>query len=132
MQYLDENETIFPPHSPVTPSLSPISGVDKLWELETDNTYLKYLYPRITRQISEFVEEECDKMEYEGSLMFDVFPDKTALQIMAAGIASDFKKENPDVYPDQPNLLRDMIEVVLFHEIMYRRNRYRNHKRLYL
>ena len=49
-------------------------------ELEADNSYLKYLYPKITRQISEFVEEECDKMEYEGSLMFDVFPDKIALQ----------------------------------------------------
>ena len=100
--------------------------------METDNSYLKYLYPKITRQISDFVENECDKMEYEGSLMFDLFPDKVALQMMAAGIATQFKKENPDVYPDQPELLRDMIEVVLFHEIMYRRNRYRNHKRLYL
>ena len=100
--------------------------------METDNTYLKYLYPKITRQISEFVEEECDKMEYEGSLMFDLFPDKTALQLMAAGITEEFKKKYPDAYPDEGTLLRDMIEVVLFHEIMYRRNRYRNHKRLYL
>lgn len=132
MHYYDKNEDLFRANPGATPTLSPISGVDKLWEMETDNSYLKYLYPKITRQISEFVENECDKMEYEGSLMFDLFPDKTSLQIMAAGIANAFKKENPDVYPEQPELLRDMIEVVLFHEIMYRRNRYRNHKRLYL
>lgn len=114
------------------PTYPPASGTVKLWEMETDNTYLKYLYPKITRQISEFVEEECDKMEYEGSLMFDLFPDKTALQLMAAGITEEFKKKYPDAYPEEGTLLRDMIEVVLFHEIMYRRNRYRNHKRLYL
>lgn len=71
-------------------------------------------------------------MEYEGSLMFDVYPDKTALQITAAGIERDFRKKYPDAYPEEGTLLRDMIEVVYFHEIMYRRSRYRNHKRLYL
>lgn len=71
-------------------------------------------------------------MEYEGSLMLDVFPDKIALQLMAAGIAGEFTKKYPDSYPEEGRLLRDMIEVVLYHEIMYRRNRYRNHKRLYL
>ena len=132
MHYMDKNEELFRSHYPATPTMPPVSSIDKLWEMETDNSYLKYMYQKITRQISDFVENECDKMEYEGSLMFDLFPDKVALQMMAAGIATQFKKENPDVYPDQPELLRDMIEVVLFHEIMYRRNRYRNHKRLYL
>ena len=51
---------------------------------------------------------------------------------MAAGIEKDFRKKYPDAYTQEGTLLRDMIEVVLFHEIMYRRNRYRNHKRLYL
>ena len=85
----------FDNHPPYVPTYPPALGSQKLMELEADNSYLKYLYPKITRQISEFVEEECDKMEYEGSLMFDVFPDKIALQLMAAGIAVDTKK-----YPD--------------------------------
>ena len=93
---------------------------------------MKELYPRRMKELLAYVEEECDKMEYEGSLMFDVFPDKIALQLMAAGIAGEFTKKYPDSYPEEGRLLRDMIEVVLYHEIMYRRNRYRNHKRLYL
>ena len=71
----------FDNRSPYVPTYPPALGSQKLMELEADNSYLKYLYPKITRQISEFVEEECDKMEYEGSLMFDVFPDKIALQL---------------------------------------------------
>ena len=82
----------FDNQTPYVPTYPPALGSQKLMELEADNSYLKYLYPKITRQISEFVEEECDKMEYEGSLMFDVFPDKIALQLMAAGIAGEFTK----------------------------------------
>lgn len=129
--------------TPAVPSMMPASGRAKLWEMEEDNAYLNYLYPQITRQIRNFVEEACDKLEYDGSLMFDAYPDKTSLQIMAGQIMNDFMKKYPDAYKkDFPQgeissdgyhkMLRDMIEIILFHEVMYRRNRYRNHKRLYL
>lgn len=127
---------------PAVPTMAPASGRAKLWEMEEDNAYLNYLYPQVTRQIREFTEEACDKLEYEGSLMFDVYPDKTSLRLMAGEILADFRKKYPDAYKTEASnenasgngdaMLRDMIEVVLFHEIMYRRNRYRNHKRLYL
>lgn len=129
---------------PATPSIPPVSGRAKLWEMEEDNAYLNYLYPQVTRQIREFTEEACDKLEYEGSLMFDDYPDKTTLRLMAGEILLDFRKKYPNAYKTEASsenapgsvngdtMLRDMIEVVLFHEIMYRRNRYRSHKRLYL
>ena len=79
--------------SPLIPPLTPVYGAGRLWELEDDDAYLKYLYPQITRQISEFVEEVCDQMEHEGSLMFDQYPDRTALQILASGIEKDFRKK---------------------------------------
>ena len=120
------------PEMPVLPDMQPIGGCMKLWELEEDDAYLKYLYPLITRRICEFVEDICDQMEFEGSLMFDACPDKTALQITASGIARDFEKKYPDEMPEDKKLFRDLIEVVLYHEILYRRSRYRNHKRLYL
>ncbi len=132
MDKFDNSDFLFYFDHPAVPGLPPALGSAKLWEMEDDNSYLKYLYPQITRQISEFVEEECDKLEYDGSIMFDTYPDRTALQVMAAGISRKFKEKYPDAYPNQDKLLRDMVEVVLFHEIMYRRNRYRNHKRLYL
>lgn len=77
---------------PAVPTMVPASGRAKLWEMEEDNAYLNYLYPQVTRQIREFTEEACDKLEYEGSLMFDVYPDKTSLRLMAGEILTDFRK----------------------------------------
>lgn len=132
MNRYENPDFLFHFDEPAVPSMEPVSGAMKLWEMEEDNSYLKFLYPQITQQITEFVEDSCDRMEYEGSLMFDDYPDKTALRIIASGIEKDFRKKYPDSYTQEGTLLRDMVEVVLFHEIMYRRNRYRNHKRLYL
>lgn len=45
-------------------------------EYERDMDRLKSMYPSEVRFIQELVEEECDKMEYEGSMMFDEYPDR--------------------------------------------------------
>ena len=49
-------------------------------EYERDMERLKRLYPEEVRQIQELVEDECDKMEYEGSMMFDETPDRLMLR----------------------------------------------------
>ena len=49
-------------------------------EYERDMQKLKDLYPKEVKSIQVLVEDECDKMEYEGSLMFDEYPDKLMLR----------------------------------------------------
>lgn len=49
-------------------------------EYEKDMDRMKELYPREVGKILEYVEDECDKMEYEGSLMFDEYPDRLMLE----------------------------------------------------
>lgn len=49
-------------------------------EYERDMERMKELYPRSVKSILEIIEEECDKMEYEGSLMFDEYPDRMMLE----------------------------------------------------
>lgn len=49
-------------------------------EYEKDMQKLKDLYPKEVKSIQVLVEDECDKMEYEGSLMFDEYPDKLMLR----------------------------------------------------
>ena len=46
---------------------------------EDDILYMRRMYPAIGREITEFVEDECDKMEYAGSMMFDQYPDKLSV-----------------------------------------------------
>lgn len=116
---------------PAVPSMQPVFGAGKLWEMENDYSYLKYLYPDICSKITELVEEECDQLEYDGSFIFDAYPDKISLQQMAAGILKKCNEKDPETFPRDNAHIREMIEIVLYNEILFRRNRYRNRKRLY-
>ncbi|MFP3155715.1 hypothetical protein LQZ18_15055 [Lachnospiraceae bacterium ZAX-1] len=49
-------------------------------EYERDIQRLRGLYPKEVCDIHKYVEEECDKMEYDGSLMFDEYPDRLMLR----------------------------------------------------
>ena len=59
----------------------------------TDLEYMKSLYPDLPKRILPYVEEECDRMEYTGSVMFDVYPDKLQLRIMCNRICENVKKQ---------------------------------------
>ena len=96
-------------------------------EYERDMQKLKDMYPKEVRSIQAMVEDECDKMEYEGSLMFDEYPDRVLL----------FKTAN-DIYDNAMVLtqtdrsgkgrdrdLLDVIQVLLYDEMYRRRGRRR-------
>ena len=44
-------------------------------EYEKDCRRMQELYPRDARQIQSLVDRECDRMEYEGSMMYDRYPE---------------------------------------------------------
>lgn len=66
-------------------------------EYEKDMRKLKDLYPKEVRAIQEMVEDECDKMEYEGSLMFDEYPDKIMLNQIVKRIYNNMAVQKMDV-----------------------------------
>lgn len=117
---------------PALPGLEPLMGVGKLWETENDYSYLKFLYPDICTKASEYIEDECDRLEYDGSFIFDSYPDKVSLQRLAMKILKKCHEKAPDTYPLESPHIREIIEILLYQEILFRRNRYRNRKRLYL
>ena len=109
-------------------------------EYEKDMERMKELYPREVKSILEMVEDECDKMEYEGSLMFDEYPDRFMLEqiidrIMERarepeeGMEMVQRRESPQPSFGPPmgrrNDLRNLIGVLLNHEIYRRRCRHR-------
>ena len=96
-------------------------------EYEKDMERMKELYPKRMKELLAYVEEECDKMEYDGSMMFDEYPDKVLL----------FKTAN-DIYDNVMALektdragrgkdkdLLDVIQVLLYDEMYRRRGRRR-------
>ncbi|MDO5423498.1 MAG: hypothetical protein Q4F41_07210 [Eubacteriales bacterium] len=118
-------------------------------ENDRDMERLKEMYPDVAREILQYVEEECDKMEYEGSMMFDEQPDQVQLERIVRSIYDRMKdrfelpegddtdeamamnQETRRRYPPGANWLGDMIQVILFQEMHRRRCRHRNCRKWY-
>ncbi len=95
-------------------------------EYEKDMERMKELYPREVKNIMEMVEEECDKMEYEGSLMFDEYPDRFMLEQITDRIADSVREPEHTMESSQRrDDLRNLIGVLLNHEMYRRRCRHR-------
>lgn len=66
-------------------------------EYARDLDKLKGMYPKEVRAIQELVEDECDKMEYEGSLMFDEYPDRVMVNRIVKRIYDASAGNQPDI-----------------------------------
>ncbi|MCD7716285.1 MAG: hypothetical protein LUI39_07525 [Lachnospiraceae bacterium] len=87
---------------------------------ERDFRMLQGMYPNAAKELLELVEEECDRLEYEGSPMFDEYPDYTTIYTLQKRIADAArKKAGGDSAPE------DLIRVMLLQEMHRRRSRYR-------
>lgn len=80
-----------------------------------DGEFLKSLYPGEIMELQLLVEEKCDQLEYDGSIMFDQYPDKVRVLKVAESIWS--QRENSD---------RNLTEVLVVNEMLRRRMRRRN------
>lgn len=126
-------------------------------EYEKDIERMKELYPRNVKKVLEMVEDECDKMEYEGSLMFDEYPDRMMLDKLVDQIYNQAKQEKEQIQmeeyqqdflvanqrppmrppgprppmppPGRRDDLRDLIGVLLNNEMYRRRCRHRRCRR---
>lgn len=92
-----------------------------------DFEYIKSLYPATAKRILPYVEEECDRMEYDCSMMYDEYPDKLQLLLMGKRIYDKAEKEeeNPGEW------LRDLVQVMLYQELYKRRSDRRKYNRKY-
>ena len=118
--------------------------------LERDLRMLQSMYPEAAKMILPHIEEACDKMEYEGSPMYDQYPDQTTVWRVQDEIYRNVQDQFPPVEnqedvdeifsmqysgkrrnPPGKNWLEDMIRVLLLQEMHHRRCRHRNCRRRY-
>ena len=97
------------------------------WEDEKarDQRKFRELYPALARQIQPLVEEECDRMEYDGSMMYDEYPDQLQLRMMCRRIYDRMAEEEGET----GDWLMELIQVMTYHELCQRRCEYRNCRR---
>ena len=110
------------------------------------------MYPKEAKRIQRVVEEECDKMEYDGSLMFDEYPDRVMVQKLCDDIynkvydntTAEVETEQyrdrrpgggfpppPPPPPRRDRGGRDLIEILLFDEMFRRRCRHNRCRRFW-
>ena len=105
-----------------------------------DFEYLKSMYPEIAKNVLPYVEEECDRMAYESSMIYDQYPDKLQLRMMCGRICENikrnkklFRSENmAGISSDTDHggrWLRDLVEVMLYQELYRRRSGRRRMRR---
>ena len=105
-------------------------------EYEKDMDRMKELYPREVKRILEYVEDECDRMEYEGSLMFDEYPDRMMMERITDRIYQNVKEDASEEMMEQTKAqeiagshLKSLIGVMLNNEMYRRRCRHRRCRR---
>ncbi|MCI6431786.1 MAG: hypothetical protein SPF19_01010 [Oliverpabstia sp.] len=116
---------------------------DQEREQEKDLQLMQSYYSRRASRIQQKVERECDRMEYDGSMMFDEYPDKFMMEHLCRKIEREIlsedekedqqqsKTETRAMERDRGDGLRDLIGVLLFNEMFRRRCRHRRCRRFF-
>ena len=105
-----------------------------------DFEYLKSMYTEIAKNVLPYVEEECDRMAYESSMIYDQYPDKLQLRMMCGRICENIKR-NKKLFRSESmagissdtdhggRWLRNLVEVMLYQELYRRRSGRRRMRR---
>ena len=93
--------------------------------MRRDLEYMKSIYPATAKRLVPYIDEECDRMEYDGSMMYDEYPDQLQLRMMCRRIYDQVAagEEKPGEW------LKDLIQVMTYQELCHRRCEHRNLRR---
>ena len=93
-----------------------------------DFEYFQQTYPLEVKRYMQKIAEILDQFDYEGSMIYDEYPDRYSLQRLAGTIVQILKREEQD-FPEGKRTsadkwiwLQDMIQVLLCNEICKRRH----------
>jgi hypothetical protein len=87
---------------------------------ERENDLLKSWYSERIRSLREAVEEECQRLDYEGSRIYDEYPDRFMLKRDCSRICEK-KIKNTDIMDEEAQ--KFLLETLFWQEISRRRCR---------
>ena len=93
-----------------------------------DLEYLQQMYPSDAKKYQKMIAGILDKIDYEGSLIYDEYPDRWQLYKLSGEILERIKREeiqaSPDViFPEEKwKWLGDLVQILLFYEVYKRRH----------
>ena len=82
-----------------------------------DREYLQSMYPATAKKIFPYIQEECDRQEYEGSMIYDEYPDKLQLCLMCRRAYEQvMKQEKWEKETYTPEQIREIVEILMYQE----------------
>ncbi|MGI6007017.1 MAG: hypothetical protein ACOX8E_05945 [Ruminococcus sp.] len=92
---------------------------------EREARLMKSFYPQTAARVQKLVEQECDRLEYDGSMMYDEYPDKFMMEHICRRIEEEV--ENSEIHAQERKgpEISDLIRVLFFNELYRRRCRRR-------
>ena len=100
-----------------------------------DVEYLKSMYPMTVKRILPYVEAECDRMAYAGSVIYDEYPDQLQIRLMCNRIYEKVQQNMEQGMEMQASKtddrLRELVQILVFQELYHRRCQHRRDRKKY-
>ena len=97
-----------------------------------DLEYLQQMYPAEAKKYQKMVAGILDKLDYEGSMIYDEYPDRWQMYKLSQDILDRIRrqeeKENPDkeIPKEKWEWASDLVQIILFYEVYKRRHNNHN------
>lgn len=106
-----------------------LSNEDRILE---DMEYLQQMYPSYAKKYQSVIVSVVDKVDYDGSFIYDQYPDKLTLMRMVQSIMTVVKanEENTELTPgesvpweEKEQWIRELVTVLMYNDIIRRRRK---------
>ena len=91
-----------------------------------DLEYLQQMYPTQAKKYQKIIAETLDHLDYEGSMIYDEYPDKWQIYRLTQMIVDKISKSEGEPADMDPDRTAEFVQVILFYEIYRRRHTNRN------
>ena len=97
-----------------------------------DLEYLQQMYPAEAKRYQKMIAGILDKLDYEGSMIYDEYPDRWQLYKLAQDILERIRRDEESKNPDKEipkekwEWASDLVQIILFYEVYKRRHNNHN------
>ena len=91
-----------------------------------DLEYLQQMYPAQAKKYQKIIAETLDRIDYEGSMIYDEYPDKWQIYRLTQIIMDKISKSEDESSDMDSDRTAEFIQVLLFYEIYRKRHVNRN------
>ena len=89
-----------------------------------DLEYMQQMYPKEAKRYQKLIAGILDKMDYEGSMIYDEYPDTLQLCLMCRRAYEQvMKQEKWEKETYTPEQIREIVEILMYQELMERRGK---------